>query len=138
MDDVSGGKSKGQSCKNQYHTETQNIRSMNEGKLDVVKKAKARVNTDILGISELKQKQMDKFNLDDRGIYYCGQESLGKKRIALTSQQECSTWVQFRNDKMILVPLQGKQFSVTVMQVYAPTLVTQLVKNLLAKQETPV
>ena len=67
---------------------------MNEGKLDVVKKAKARVNTDIFEISELKQKQMDKFNLDDRDIYYCGQESLGKERVALTSQQECSTWVQ--------------------------------------------
>ena len=94
MHDVSGGKSKVQCCKNQYHTETQNVRSMNEGKLDVVKKAKARVNTDIFEISELKQKQMDKFNLDDRDIYYCGQESPGKERVALTSQQECSTWVQ--------------------------------------------
>ena len=88
MDDVSGGDSEVQCCKNQYHVETRNVRSKNQGKLDVVKKAKTRVNTDILGISELKWMQMDKFNLDDHDIYYCGQESLGKKRAALTSQQE--------------------------------------------------
>ena len=68
--------------------ETRNVRSVNQGKLDVVKKAKAKVNTDILGISELKWTQMGKFNLDDHDIYYCGQESLGNKRVALTSQQE--------------------------------------------------
>ena len=68
--------------------ETRNVRSVNQGKLDVVKKAKAKVNTDILGISELKWTQTGKFNLDDHDIYYCGQESLGNKRVTLTSQQE--------------------------------------------------
>ena len=63
--DVSGGESKVQSCKEQYCLGTWNVRSMNQGKLDVVKQEVARVNIDILGISELKWTGMNKFNSDD-------------------------------------------------------------------------
>ena len=95
--DVSGGKSKVQCCKEQYCTGTWNVRSMNQGKLEVVKKEMARMNIDILRISELKWTGMGKFNSDDHYIYYCGEESLRKKWSSPHSQQKspkCSTWVQ--------------------------------------------
>ena len=57
---------------------------MNQGKLEAVKQEMARVNVDILGISELKWTGMDEFNSDDHYIYYCGQESLRMNRIAIT------------------------------------------------------
>ena len=60
---------------------------MNQGKLEVVKQEMARVNIDILGISELKWTGLDEFNSDDRYIYYCGQESIWKKWSSLHSQQ---------------------------------------------------
>ena len=60
-----------------------NVRSMNQGKLEVVKKEMARVNIDILGISELKWTGMDEFNSDDHYIYYCGQESLRRNGVAI-------------------------------------------------------
>ena len=63
--DVSGGESKVQCCKEQYCIETRNVRSTNQGKLEVVKQEMARVNIDILGISELKWMEMDEFNSDD-------------------------------------------------------------------------
>ena len=62
---------------------TWNVRSMNQGKLEVVKQETARVNVDILGISELKWTGMGKFNLDDHCIYYCGQESLRRNGVAI-------------------------------------------------------
>ena len=62
---------------------TQNVRSMNQGKLEVVKQEMARVNIDILGLSELKWTGMGEFNSDDHYIYYCGQESLRRNRVAL-------------------------------------------------------
>ena len=74
--DVTGDRSKVQCCKEQYCIGTWNVRSMNQGKLEVVKQEKARVNVDILGISELKWTGMGEFNSDDHYIYYCGQESL--------------------------------------------------------------
>ena len=74
--DVTGDGSKVQCCKEQYCTGTWNVRSMNQGKLKVVKQEKARVNVDILGISELKWTGMGEFNSDDCYIYYCGQETL--------------------------------------------------------------
>ena len=74
--DVSGGESKVRCCKEQYCIGTWNVRSMNQGKLDVVKQETARVNVDILGISELKWTGMGEFNSDDHHIYYCGQETL--------------------------------------------------------------
>ena len=59
------------------------VRSMNQGKLEVVKQEMARVNVDILGISELKWSGMDEFNSDDHYIYYCGQESLRRNGVAI-------------------------------------------------------
>ena len=76
---MSGGESKGWCYKEQYCIGTWNIRSMNQGKLEVVKQEMARVNINILGISVLKWTRMGKFNSDDRYIYYCGQESLEEK-----------------------------------------------------------
>ena len=62
--------------KEKYCIGTWNVRSMNQGKLEVVKQEMARMNIDILGISELKWTGMDEFNSNDHDIYYCGQESL--------------------------------------------------------------
>ena len=74
--DVTGDKSEVQCYKEQYCIGTWNVRFMNQGKLEVIKQEMARVNTDILGISELKWTEMGKFNSDDHYIYYSGQESL--------------------------------------------------------------
>ena len=74
--DVTGDRSKVQCYKEQYCIGTCNARSMNQGKLDVIKQEMARVNTDVLGISELRWMGLGKFNSDDHSIYYCGQESL--------------------------------------------------------------
>ena len=73
---VSGVKSKFRCYKEQYCIGTWNVRSMNQGKLEVVKQEMSRVNINILGISLLKWTRMGKFNSDDHYIYYCGQESL--------------------------------------------------------------
>ena len=70
--DVTGDGSKVQCSKEQYCIETWNVRSMNQGKLEVVKLDMARVNIDILGISKLKCTRMGEFNSDDHYIYYCG------------------------------------------------------------------
>ena len=64
-----------QCCKEQYCIGTWNVRSMNQGKLAVVKQEMARVNINILGIRKIKQTGMSQFNSDDHNIYYCGQES---------------------------------------------------------------
>ena len=74
--DMTGDRSKVRCCKEQYCIGTWNVRSMNQGKLDVVKQEMARVNIDISGISKLKWTGMGEFNSDDHCIYYCGQESL--------------------------------------------------------------
>ena len=68
--DVSGDESKLQHCKEKYCIGNWNVRSMNQGKLDMVKQETARVNTDILGISELKWTGMGEFNSDDHYFYY--------------------------------------------------------------------
>ena len=80
--DVSGGESKVQCCKEQYFIGTWNVRSVNKGKLEMVKQDTARVNTDILGISELKWTGMGEFNSDDHYSYYDGQESLRRNGLA--------------------------------------------------------
>ena len=77
--DMIGDRSKVQYCKQQYCIVTWNVRSMNQGKLEVVKQEMARVNVDILEISELKWTGMGEFNSDDHYIYYWGQESLRRK-----------------------------------------------------------
>ena len=79
--DVTGDGSKVRCYKEQYFIGTWNVRSMNQGKLEGVKEEMARVNIDILGISELKWTGMGKFNSDDHCIYYCGQESLRRNEI---------------------------------------------------------
>ena len=86
---------------------------MNQGKLEVVKQEMARVNIDILGISELKWTGMGEFNLDDHYIYYCGQGSIKRHGIALTvNKRECNTWVlsqKLKND-LCLFPRQTIQY----------------------------
>ena len=81
---------------NKYCIGTWNVRSMNQGKLEVVKQEMARVNVDILGISELKWTGMGEFNSDDHYIYYCEQESLKRNGVVITvnKSQKCSTWMQ--------------------------------------------
>ena len=81
--DVTGDGSKGQRYKDQYCIGTWNVKSMNQGKLEAVKQEMTRVNIDILGISELKWTRMSEFNSDDHYIYYCGQESLRRNRVAI-------------------------------------------------------
>ena len=82
---VSDGESKIQCCKEQCGRGTWNVRSMNQGKLEVVKQEVARVNINILAISELKWREMGKFNSNDHYIYYCGQKSLRRNGVALHS-----------------------------------------------------
>ena len=81
--DVTGDGSKVRCCKKQYCIGTWNVRSMNQGKLGVVKQEMARVNINILGISELKWTGMGEFNSHDHYMYYCGQESLRRNGVAI-------------------------------------------------------
>ena len=81
--DVTGGGSKVQCCKEQYCIGTWNVRSMNQGKLEVIKQEMARVNVNMLGIGEPKWTGMGEFNSDDHYIYYCGQESLRRNGVAI-------------------------------------------------------
>ena len=81
--DVTDDRSKVRYCKEQYCIGTWNVRSMNQVKLEVDKQEMARVNIDILGISELKWTGMGEFNSDDHYIYYCGQESLRRNGVAI-------------------------------------------------------
>ena len=84
----------------------------------------ARVNVNILGISELKWTGMGEFNLDDHYIYHCGQESLRRNGMAITANKRVRNALlgySLKNDRMISVRFQGKPFNITVIQVYAPT-----------------
>ena len=81
--DVTADGSQVLGCKEQYRIGTWNVRSMNQGKLEVVKQEMARVNIDILGINELKWTGMGEFNSDYHYIYYCGQESLRRNGVAI-------------------------------------------------------
>ena len=97
---------------------------MNQGKLEVVKQEMARVNIDILGISELRWTGMGEFNTDDHYIYYCGQESLRRNGVAIMVNKRVRNAVlgcNLKNDRMISLHFQGKPFSITVIQVYAST-----------------
>ena len=97
---------------------------MNQGKLEVVKQEMARVNVDILGVSELKWTGMGEFNSDDHYIYNCGQESLRRKEVDIMVNKRVWNTVlacNLKNDRMISVHFQGKQFNITVIQVYALT-----------------
>ena len=86
--DVTGDESKVRCCKEQYCIGTWNVRSINEGKLEVVKQEIARVNINILGISELKWTGMGEFNSDDHYIYYCVQEFLRRDGVALMLKRD--------------------------------------------------
>ena len=95
---------------------------MNQDKFEVVKQM-ARVNTDILGISELKWTGMGEFNSDDHYTYYCGQESLRRNGVAIMVNKRVQNAVlgcNLKNDRMISVRFQGKPFNIIVIQVYAP------------------
>ena len=97
---------------------------MNQGKLEVVKQEMARVNIDILGISDLKWTGMGEFNSDDHYIYYCGQESLRRNGVALTGSKRVENAVlgcNLKINRMISVHFQDKPFNITAIQVYAST-----------------
>ena len=92
---------------------------MNQGKLEVVKQGMARMNIDILGISELKWTKMGKFNPDDYCIYYCGQESHRRNGVTFTVNKRVQTAVlrcNFKNDGMTSVHFQGKSFNITLIK----------------------
>ena len=98
--------------------------SMNQGKLEVIKQEMARVNVDILGISELKWTGMGEFNSDDHYIYHCGQESLRRNGVAIMVNKRVQNAVlgcNLKNDRMISVHFQGKPLNIMVIQAYAPT-----------------
>ena len=125
---VSGGESKVQYCKEQYCTGTWNVRSMNQGELEVVKQEMARVKIDILEIRELEWTRIGEFNSDDDYIYYCGQESIRRNRVTLIVNRRVQNAVlgcSLENDRMLSVLLEGKAFNMTAIQVYVPTLNTK-------------
>ena len=100
---------------------TWNVTSMNQGKLEVAKQEMARVNVDILGISELKWTGMGEFNSDDHYISYCGQESLRRNGVAIIVNKTVQNAVlgcNLKNDRMISIRFQGKPFNITVIQLY--------------------
>ena len=117
-------RSKVRCCKEQYCIGTWNVKSMYQGKLEMVKQEMARVNIDILGISELKWTGMGEFDSDDHYIYYCGQESLRRNGVALMVNKRVQNAVlgcNLKNNRMISVRFQGKPFNIMVIQAYAPT-----------------
>uniref|UniRef100_A0A670JDU5 Endonuclease/exonuclease/phosphatase domain-containing protein n=1 Tax=Podarcis muralis TaxID=64176 RepID=A0A670JDU5_PODMU len=122
--DMHGSERKVQCCKEKYCIGTWNVRTMNLGKLDVVKNEMARINIDILGISELKWTGMGEFSSDDYHIYYCGQETRKRNGVALIVNKRVVKAVlgcNLKNDRMISIRIQGRPFNITVIQVYAPT-----------------
>ena len=122
--DVSGDRNKVRCCKEQYCIGTWNVRSMNQDKLEVVKQEMARVNIDILRISELKWTGMGEFNSDDHYVYYCGQESLRRNGVAIMVNKKVRNAVlgcNLKNDRMISARYQETPLSITVIQVCAPT-----------------
>ena len=103
--DVTGNRSKVQ-CYKEYHIGTWNVRSMNQGKLELVKQEMARVNVNILGISELKWTGTGEFNSDDHYIYYCGQESFRGNGVAIMVNKRVRNAVlgcSLKNDRTISV-----------------------------------
>ena len=122
--DVSDDGSKTQCCKEQYCIGTWNVRSMNQGKLEILKQEMTRVNVNTLGISELKWNGMGELNSDEHYIYYCGQESLRRNGVAIMVNKRVQNAVlvcNLKNDRMISVRFQSKPFKIMVIQSYAPT-----------------
>ena len=113
--DVTGDRSKFRCCKEQYCIGTWNVRSMNQGILEVVKQEMARMNVDILGISELKWTGMGEFISDGCYIYYCGQESLRRNGVAMIVNKRVQSKVlgcnlQKRQNDLCLFPRQTIQY----------------------------
>ena len=100
--DVTGDRNKVQWCKEQYCIGTWNVRSVNQGKLKVIKQEMARVNINILGISKLRWTEMSEFNSDDLYIYYCGQESLRRNGVVLVVNKRVQSAVLGCNLKILL------------------------------------
>ena len=99
---------------------------MNQGKLEVAKQEMARVNIDLLGISELKWIGIGEINSDEYYIYYCGKNPLGKKKNGVAIIVNKRAWnavlrCNLKNIRMISVRFQGKSSNITVIQVYTPT-----------------
>ena len=99
---------------------------MNQGKLEVAKQEMARVNIDLLGISELKWIGIGEINSDEYYIYYCGKNTLGKKKNGVAIIVNKRAWnavlrCNLKNIRMISVRFQGKSSNITVIQVYTPT-----------------
>ena len=122
--DVTGDGSKVRCCKEQHCIGTWNVRSMNQGKWEVVKQEMARVNVDLLGNSELKWTGTGEFNSDDHYIYYCGQESPRRIGVVITVNKIVRNAVLGCNLKingMISMCFQGKPSCIAANQVNAPT-----------------
>ena len=103
---------------------------MNQGKLEVVKQKMARENIDILGIRGLRRTEMGEFSFY-HSIYYCRQESLRRNGVAVMVNKRVQNAVlgcNLKNDRMISVRFQGKLFSITVIQVYAPMVMPKKLK----------
>ena len=97
---------------------------MNQGKVEVVIQEMARMNVNILGISELKWTGKGEFNSDDHYVYYCGQESLRRNGVALIVNKRVQNAIfgcNIQNERMISVHFQDKAFNIRVIQVNAPT-----------------
>ena len=129
--DVTDDRSKVRCCKEQYCIGTWNVRSMNQGKLEVVKRQMASMNIDILGLSTLRWTGMGEFNSEDHYIYYCEQISHRRNGVAIMVNKRVRNAVlgcNLKNDRMIFVCFQGKPFNITVFQAYAPTSNTEDLK----------
>ena len=122
--DVTGDRRKAQCYKVQYSIGTWHVKSMNQGKLEVVKQEIAGLKVNILGISEVKWTGMGEFNSDDHYIYYTGQESLRTNGVAIMVNKRVQNAVagcNLKNYRMISLCFQGKPFNITVIQVCTPT-----------------
>ena len=131
--DVTGDRSKVQCCKEQYCIGTWNAKSMNQGKLEVVKQEMIRVNVNILGINKLKWTGMGEFNSDDHCNYYCGQESIRRNVVAIIVNERVQNSVlgcNLKNDTMISVSFQGKSFNTMVIKsISRPVMLKKLKLN---------
>ena len=126
-----GDASRVRCCKEQNCIGTWNVRSINQGKLEVVNQEMVKMNINILGISEIKWTRMGEYNSADHYIYYCGQESLRRNGVAIMVNKRVRNAVlgcNLKNDRMISARFQGKPFNITVIQVYAPTIMLKKLK----------
>ena len=110
---VSGGESKVWCCKEQYCIGTWNVKSVNQGKLSIVNQEMARLNINILGISELKWTGLGNFNSDDHYIHYSGQKSFRGRRALIVNKRVWNTAFRYdiKDERFITVCIQGKPFN---------------------------